>query len=77
MSNKICGSNIRGCERMNRLRYFREREGMTQVELSKKSGVTQGDISRVEKQIKDLSGTRWKSLAKVLGCTVDELLGKE
>lgn len=62
---------------MNRLRYFRQREGMTQVELSKKSGVTQGDISRVEKQIKDLSGTRWKSLAKVLGCTVDELLGKE
>ena len=43
---------------MNRLRYFREREGMTQVELSKKSGVTQGDISRVEKQIKDLNGTR-------------------
>ena len=47
------------------------------MELSKKSGVTQGDISRVEKQIKDLNGTRWKSLAKVLGCTVDELLGKE
>lgn len=62
---------------MNRLRYYRERAGMTQVELAEKSGVEQPEISKVEKGIKDLKGQSWASISKVLECSVDSLLGLE
>lgn len=60
---------------MNNLEYYRLKAGMTQTELAEKSGVLQTDISRAEKGVKDLKGLNWASIAKVLGCTVDELLG--
>ena len=60
---------------MNRLKEFRLAKGMTQVELAEKSGVIQTDISRAEKGVRDLKGSAWASLARVLNCTVDELLG--
>ena len=59
---------------MNRLQYFRERANLTQAELSQKTGVDQGLISRVEKGIKDLTGQRWRVIAEALDCSVDELL---
>lgn len=62
---------------MNKLAYIRVRSGMTQTELAEKSGVLQTEISRAEKGVKDLKGQHWASIAKALGCTVDELLGKE
>ena len=60
---------------MNRLEYYRLLKGMTQTELAEKSGVLQTEISRAEKGVKDLKGLNWASLARVLDCTVDELLG--
>lgn len=48
---------------------------MTQTELAEKSGVYQGEISRAEKGVKDLKGSAWASIASVLNCSVDELLG--
>lgn len=60
---------------MNKLQYYRERAGMTQTGLAKKSGVEQPEISKVEKGVKDLKGTAWASIARVLECSVDELLG--
>lgn len=60
---------------MNRLRYYRERAGMTQTELAEKSGVEQPEISKAEKGVKDLKGASWASIAKALDCSVDELLG--
>ncbi len=60
---------------MNRLAYYRNREGLTQTELAEKSGVLQTEISRAEKGVKDLKGLTWASLARVLDCTVEELLG--
>lgn len=60
---------------MNRLEYYRLKNGMTQTELAEKSGVLQTEISRAEKGVKDLKGMNWASLARVLDCSVDELLG--
>ncbi len=62
---------------MNKLEFYRNREGMTQIELAEKSGILQSEISRAEKGAKDLKGQHWVSIAKALGCTVDELLGSE
>lgn len=60
---------------MTRLEFYRLKAGMTQVELSEKSGVPQPEISRAEKGVKDFKGKEWASLARALGCSVDELLG--
>ena len=60
---------------MNRLEYYRLRKGMTQVELAEKSGVLQTEISRAEKGVKDLKGLNWASIARVLNCSIEELLG--
>lgn len=60
---------------MNNLAHFRNKVGMTQIELAEKSGVLQTDISRAEKGVKDLKGRTWASLARVLECSIDELLG--
>lgn len=60
---------------MNKLEQFRQKAGMTQVELAKKSGVEQPEISKAEKGVKDLKGANWASIARVLECSVDELLG--
>lgn len=61
---------------MNRLKYYRERANLSQGGLAEKTGIEQSIISRVETGIRDLSGQRWKIIAKALGCTVDELLGE-
>lgn len=62
---------------MNNLEYYRERRGLTQSELARASGVEQPEISKAEKGVKDLKGRTWASLARVLECSVDELLGVE
>ncbi len=59
---------------MNRLEHYRLKKGMTQTELAEKTGVLQTEISRAEKGVKDLKGLSWASIARVLGCSVDELL---
>ncbi len=59
---------------MNNLECYRLKAGMTQTELAEKSGVLQTEISRAEKGVKDLKGANWASIARVLGCTVDELI---
>lgn len=60
---------------MNRLQYYRELRGITQTELAEKSGVAQPEISKAEKGVKDLKGANWASIARVLECSVEELLG--
>ncbi len=60
---------------MNKLKHYRVMKEMTQTELAEKSGVLQSDISRAEKGVKDLKGLNWASIARVLNCSVDELLG--
>lgn len=60
---------------MNNLEYMRRKAGLTQKELADKSGISESAICRAEKGVTDLPGTRWKALAKALGCSLDELLG--
>lgn len=60
---------------MNKLEHYRLAAGLTQMELSEKSGVAQPEISKAEKGVKDLKGSSWVSIAKVLDCTVEQLLG--
>ena len=61
---------------MNKLKYYRERSGLTLLELSKKTGIAESSISRAERGLMDLNGQTWKVLAEELGCTIDELLNK-
>ena len=71
-----CAREIKkGGKDMNNLEHYRLRAGMTQKELADKSGISESSICRAEKGVTDLPGTRWKALAKALGCSLDELLG--
>lgn len=52
------------------LLYYRTREGLTQPELSERSGVTQSFISKYENDVvKGISEEDIDSLAKALNCT--------
>ena len=56
------------------IKNLRLKAGLTQVELAKKMHVDQAAVSRWESgETKPLKKSH-KRLAKVLGCTVDELL---
>lgn len=60
---------------MNNLELFRKKAALTQSELSEKTAIPVSMICRAEKGVSDLKGQRWKVIAKVLGCSLDELLG--
>ena len=56
------------------IKEYRLKAGMTQVELAKKLNVDQAAVSRWEsKETRPLRKIH-KKLAKVLGCTVDDLM---
>lgn len=58
------------------LKSLRKKQGMSQVELSIKSGVLQTTISAIERGT-DPTGKILKSLAAALNVTTDELLDYE
>lgn len=59
------------------IRVLRQKAGMTQEQLAKKMNVDQTAVSRWEtSDTKPLKKYR-KKLARVLGCTVEELLKEE
>ncbi len=51
----------------------RKEAGINQYVLAEKVGVTQGYIAKVELNMKIPSMTLGMAIAKVLGCTMDEL----
>ncbi|MBR0228141.1 MAG: helix-turn-helix transcriptional regulator [Clostridia bacterium] len=55
----------------------RKKRGMTQKELSKRSGVSQSTISAVEKGVRMPTEETMVMIAAGLGCTVGKLLGEE
>lgn len=58
------------------IRRLREQEDMTQGQLAKKAGVTQGYIAQLEGGLrKNPSLPTLKKLARALGVPVGELLG--
>ncbi len=57
---------------------LRKKHGMTQKELSEKSGVSQSAISKIESGQKPISPAEAKALAPVLKCSVKYLaIGKK
>ncbi len=56
------------------IRLFRHKRGMTQTQLSIKSGLPQTTISNLEAQGTDPTGKTLRKLAQALGVTTDELL---
>lgn len=57
-----------------RLKFFREKNSLTQKELSLMVGVEQNTISQWESGERLPRADKLPLLAKILGCTVDELL---
>jgi transcriptional regulator with XRE-family HTH domain len=57
------------------LKAWRERRGLTQAELSRRSGVVQPVISEIETSDKPnpTIGTMWR-LARTLRCAIDDLI---
>lgn len=56
-----------------RIRQYRDRVGMTQRVLRKKTGLSAGFISDVENDKRHVSATTLHLLAKAFGVTMDEL----
>lgn len=64
----------KGFDNMNKLKHYRKEQKLTQIELSKKSGVSRTIISSLEnqKEIITTTGTL-KKLAKALNHQVSEI----
>lgn len=60
----------------NRIKEFRKAVGFTQQELANAAGCTRQFINMLEAEDADinLSATLLASLAKALGCTMDDLI---
>ncbi len=59
------------------LKYWRENAGLTQMELSQKTGLNQSTISRWEKEIQNPAIEYCIILAEFYGISIDELVGHE
>lgn len=60
-----------------RVKEFREKKELTQNELAKQVGVTQSAVAKWETGGFTPSTTTLCLLADVLGCTIDQLCGRE
>lgn len=60
-----------------KIKEFRLDAGLTQEQLAKKMNVDQSCVSLWEREKTSPTKKLHKKLAKVLGCTVDDLLEKE
>ena len=60
----------------NTIKKYREERDLTQTELAKQLGVSQGLIAQFERGSKIPSMILGKELAAVLSCTVDDLYGE-
>lgn len=61
----------------SRLRDLRLEAGFTQTEVAKELGITQVMVMQIERGTKQLSLLNADKLAKMYGCTKDDMLGKE
>lgn len=59
---------------MNKLKFYREKKGLSQEELAKKSGVSRVSISKIENdKAKDIKIGTLKSLAEALDESVQNI----
>lgn len=59
----------------NRIRYYRELEGMTQAELALHLGVSQQAVQAWEAGTRDVKSSRIAQISSILGVSVSDLLG--
>lgn len=57
------------------LEAYRESRGLSQTQLAMRSGVTQGDISRLERGVMNTRGVTATKLAVALGVDIEDLEG--
>lgn len=62
---------------MNNIKKLRKAHGLTQVELSKKLGVTQGNLSAWETGRWQPDMDSLRKLCEILDCSADYLLGRD
>lgn len=62
---------------MMQIRALREKAGMTQAELAEKMDIRQSAVSNWESEISLPKAKDLPSLAKALGCTIDDLYADE
>lgn len=67
----------RGGDKLNKIKALREEKGITQIGLANILEVTQGAISQWETGDSLPRADKLVALAKILDCTVDELLMEE
>lgn len=60
-----------------RLREYRERVGLRQIDVAKRMNVDQAAVSKWESGENRISRKYHKKLAKLYGVTVDELLSEQ
>ena len=60
----------------DRITEMRKRNGLSQAELAKQSGISQAGISYIEKGLRSPSTDTLELLASALGCSVSYLMGE-
>lgn len=58
-----------------RIRALRIQRGLTQVELGKKLGMPQSNVSELERGVRGLTVRQLLKLSSILSATTDEILG--
>jgi len=62
---------------MNAIAYRREISGLSQKDVAFQLGVTQGAVSQWESELSTPQFDKLPALAKIFGCTIDELFAAE
>ena len=60
---------------MTKIKKFREAAGLKQTELAEKIGISVVTLSRYENEGRHPRSTELIKMARLFGCTVDDLLG--
>lgn len=61
---------------MNALRAIRQSKNWYQIELAIRAGISQQELSRLERGLRRGRPATWRKLAAVLGVSVEVLRGK-
>lgn len=61
----------------NQFTYLRKKSGYTQSDVSQRIGVDQSAVAKWEAGISYPKADKLPKLAKLYGCTIDQLLGHE
>jgi transcriptional regulator with XRE-family HTH domain len=59
-----------------RVRAAREKAGMSQMDVVLKNGGSLSHLQKIERGVLDPRVSTMAKLAKLFGCTIDELVGK-